>query len=53
MCSKDGVVNSVDPDLGTVSSGFTLFAYICLSENLETLLKDSKLVCSATEASLS
>ena len=43
MCPKDadGLANNVDPDqtapLGAVLSGSTLFAQICLSENLEPL----------------
>ena len=43
MSSKDaaGMANSVDPDqtapLGAVWSGSTLFAQICLSENLQSL----------------
>ena len=38
---SDGMANSVDPDqtapLGAVWSGSTLFAQICLSENLLSL----------------
>ena len=33
----DGITNSVDPDLGAVSSGSTLFAQAFLSENLGPL----------------